>query len=117
MKDIEEYLTKYWEKYPQEKENDYTIEEVKEALSSVCNYFLDEHLFILYSEVDTHVYVYCYWCDVTNISKRELKKEFITHKRFIKSFNKPVYIPSMKSSFIRDYMIEYDNELKLWRFL
>ena len=114
---IESFMQAYWDKYPQEIENDYTLEEIQEFIDDGVCVYISEHLFILYEMEGDDAYIICYWCDSDGYTLSLFRKIHKEHKEFIHSFKGGVYIENLKTLFKRQNMVEYCEKRKLWRYL
>ena len=115
MKKIEDFLCSYWKKYPEEQDEDLSIEEIHTLINMGAYYYLASSFFILYEEEEECINVICYWGDFWNVSRSTLLRSLREHKSFIKKQNKPVYSEYLKPLFKRNQLgIQEDNK---WRWI
>lgn len=114
MCSIEKYLTEYWNKYPQEKEHDPSLDDINIFLECGGKYYLSKHLFILYLTRSSYIEIAMYWCDLVNISRKDFNQEMKNHRNFIGSFFLPVYSQTIKDKFNRKYLGSFESDGK-WR--
>lgn len=112
---INDYLSRYWVKYPIEQKNDPSISQIHSFINNGGSYFLKDNIFILYRMGEDISEIVFYWCDMGGMPLKKIKSTLRSHKEFIKSLGTKVYSRDIKKLFSRDYLVEYDEKLKLWR--
>lgn len=117
MKDIGTYMRAYWEKYPNEREHDYTIEELLLLLDGGAECHLTDYLLIIYKKNNDHVMILFYCCDGGSQDKTMVKHILLQHRAFVKMFDIPIFIDGLKGLFKRSSISKYDEDKKIWRFV
>lgn len=117
ISEINSYLDNYWIKYPQEKAHDPSKDEIFTWLKSGGNHFIKDNIFILYTLNEKLAEIVFYWCDMKDIPKNILRNTLKNHKEFIKSLNVPVFSRDIKELFNRKYLISFDKNTNIWRWL
>ena len=117
MKDYEKFMYQYWNKYPDEEQIDYSIDEISELIDSGLLYHLAEFMFVIYKELSDVIEVQFYCIDMGNYDQRTVRKVFIGHKKFVTMFDKPVVISDLKEFYQRKSIAVYSNKQKHWRFV
>ena len=117
FQNISNYLDKYWEKYPNEKSNDPSKEDIEAWINRGGSFFLKENILILYTLCNELAEIVFYWCDMKDIPKEKLKNTLKNHKKFIRSLKVPTYSKAIKELFNRNYLIHFNKETNLWRWI
>lgn len=117
MKDYEEFMQRYWTKYPLEEAIDYSLDEITELIDSGLSYYLTEFMFVIYDELSDVIDMQFYCIDAGGHERNTLKKVYVQHKRFVAMFDKPVVISDLKEFYQRSGIAVYDNKQKQWRFV
>lgn len=117
MKDYEEFMQRYWTKYPLEEAIDYSLDEITELIDSGLSYYLTEFMFVIYDELSDGISVQFYCIDMGDYDQRTVRKVFVGHKRFVAMFDKPVVISDLKEFYQRKSIAIYSNKQKHWRFV
>lgn len=117
LQEINTYLDKYWDKYPNEKSNDPSKKQIESWLNSGGLYFLKENIFILYQVNSKLAEIVFYWCDMKKIPITILRNTLKNHKKFINSFKVPIYSSDIKDLFKRNYLVLFNNKTNLWRWI
>lgn len=117
MYEINQYLSKYWSKYPQEQSCDPSYIDIKSFIENGGSYFLKDNIFIIYKLENTSANILHYWCDMKDMTKNIIKKTLTNHRAFINSLDMPVYSESIKDLFKRNYLVAFDTNRNLWRWI
>lgn len=117
LQKINNYLSRYWAKYPAELECDPPYKKIIAWINNGGKYFLKDNIFIIYSVNDKLAAIMFYWCDMKDIPRKILKNTLKNHKEFINSLPVPAYSRAIKELFDRKYLVSYDDKTKLWRWL
>lgn len=117
MKDYEKYMTDYWVKYPNEKELDYSLNELALLIKDGASYYLTKYMFVVYITKEDKIDILFYCIDGGGFTRSKVKEIYSGHREFVSKFDKPVYIDNVNDLFKRDKISQYDKHKKQWRFL
>ena len=110
---IEQFLDRYYKRYPSELELDPTIDDIYKAIGNGVSVYVDSNILVLYSLLSDGVMIYHYWCD----AKYEVSIAYKQHKKFVRLFDCDVYIRSCKLFYNRKYVYEYISSLSMYKFI
>lgn len=111
VKEILNYMHRYWVRYPEEKKHDLAIDKLLQ-LALQNNVYLYYGVFIIYTyDKDGNIIVIYYCFDF----QENLRQTMKAHKRFTK--NRNVYMLDFKDTYKRKSIAEFDSDKNIWRFL
>jgi hypothetical protein len=114
---IESYMSAYWDKYPNEEADDYTVDELMQLINNGASYHLTDYLFVVYDNKGDEIEVLFYCADVGSYSKKTIKHILFQHRSFMSRFDVPVFISNLNKLFTRDSISRYDKKRNQWRFI